>query len=395
MKHLISVIGALMIGLPGAAHSQTIELPKDAPRHREVQLTEVWRLGGDEEDVLLGRITGAMIDEQNQVFLVDRQLSQVLVINSDGELVSTLGRPGEGPGELGHPHAVIELADDAIGIIEGFPGRVIGLTRDGVPARDITFGGDVTDGGFNVLRECMRFGDRFIASTGRMVFDQETGKLTRNNTLGVYDSDGALVATIASHTRQSEMTRQVFDEAAEFSEFLQWTATADGLIYTTPVRDEYVITVRDFAGAVQRTIRRPFSPRRRSQAEKDKLTSDLKMVVNGQRLEVENKALAVDQVIRDLASADDGRLFVTNSYQHRSLLPPGTAARYDIISPQGQLLEELSLAMPGFDGTDDALVFLDGTYFLALLNYQAEETDDGEIEVGDEEPLTVVLLRIP
>ena len=157
----------------------------------------------------------------------------------------------------------------------------------------------------------------------------------------------------------------------------------------------------DKQGNVLRTLHRPFTPRKRSQDEKDGMSDDVRVVMNGQRLEVENKALDTDPVFRDLAVAADGRLFVTTCYQYRMQLPAGTAGKYDVITPTGEYVEELTLLVPDFDGDQDVLFFIDGTHFMVIKNFEAasDAMDGGgeeDEEVEDEaEPLSVIFLTMP
>ena len=131
------------------------------------------------------------------------------------------------------------------------------------------------------------------------------------------------------------------------------------------------------------------------------MTDDVRVVMNGQRLEVENKSLDVDQAIRNLGVASDGRLFVTNSYQYRAHLPEGTAGQYDVINPAGEFVETLTLLVPEFDGEQDVLYFLDGTHFMVIKNFEAASAamdGGGEEDEGVEEeaePLSVIFLAMP
>jgi len=400
-----SLLLAALLNITGSVFAAEVALPADPPARRTIELVEQWRLGDDEEDILLGVISHGVLGDAGQMYLVDRQLSQVLIIAPDGELLTTLGREGEGPGELNQPHAMLLLEDGAIGLIQGFPGRIIGINADGSPAGDITLGGGAEEGGFSFIRECVRIGDHFVANTGRMVFDMNTGKSDRTATLGVYDLQGTQTATIAEHTQEDDLNRQVFDEAADFSELNEWAAGPDGTVYTTPAHEEYVLTARDLQGTVRRTLRRPFTARKRTQAEKDELTNGINIVMNGQRMEVDNKSLDVDRAIRDLAVASDGRLFVTNCYQYRAHLPVGTAGRFDVISPQGEFVEELTLMVPDFDGGQDVLFFLDGKHFMVIKNYDSandamdagfgDEGREEQEEAVDVEPLAVIFLVMP
>lgn len=399
---ILLVLPALFLaGTKDAAGVEMIDLPADPPSRRTVTLAERWRLGGEDEEVLLGVITFAARDANGLVYLVDRQLSQVLVIGQDGELVTTLGREGDGPGELRQPHAMVLLDEGGVGVIQGFPGRIIGLHADGTPAGNTTLGGDPGEGGFGFLRECLRSGDLYVANTGRMVFDMGTGQADLTSTLAVYDLKGTQQAVVAEHSRASDLNRQVFDEAAEFSELIEWAVGPDGLVYTTPLHEAYRLTVRNLRGETLRTLQRPFTPRTRTRADKDELTNGINIVVNGQRQQVQNKALDMDPAIRDVAVAGDGRVFVTNCYENRTLLPRGMAGRYDVISPTGALLEELTLLVPGFNGKQDALLFLDGTHFVAVRNFDSAnatmdaQPDADADETGVAEPLEVIFLAMP
>ena len=404
---LSAAIGMLaLVGLATATTAAIVDLPADPPTRRTVALSEQWRIGADDEDVLLGVITGVVVDAAGQVYLVDRQLSQVVVMSPDGEYVATLGREGDGPGELRRPHMLVTL-DDAgtIGVVQGFPGKIIGLDAEGNPAGDITLGGNAAEGGFAFLRDCVRVGDRFYADTGRMTFDPETGKVNRTTSLAVFDREGQRVALLAEDSRANDMSKPSYDEAAEYTEFSTWAVGPDGRVYTTPERERFLLRVRDSEGAEVMTLQRPFTPRTRTADEKAEVASGIDFIQNGRRLEVETNVQDTDPAIRELEVGSDGRLYVTNCNNYRRYLPVGTAGRYDVISPEGKFLEELTVTVPGFNGEEDVLFFIDGTHFLVIRNFDdasdaldAGSGEDGEAdaEAADLEPapLKVIYLTL-
>ncbi len=66
-----------------------------------MNLEELWRVGGeDDEETVFGIITKVLIDDDNNIYLLDAQLSEISVFSPEGELINTLGREGEGPGDL-------------------------------------------------------------------------------------------------------------------------------------------------------------------------------------------------------------------------------------------------------------------------------------------------------
>jgi hypothetical protein len=395
----------LMFAACALAEPATVTLPAEPPAQRTVELEEQWRIGGeDEEEVLLGVVFDAMAGTHGDLFLIDRQLSQVLQYSSEGELMTTLGRQGDGPGELNLPHGMLLLEDGQIGVIQGFPGKVIILNADGTPGGEIHIGGSAEEGGFNFVRELARSGDHLLGARGRATFDQESGKSATTNTLAIMDMEGKDQVVVVEHSQESDMQRQVFDEAADFSEMDQWTVGDDGLLYTVPVRDEYTINVRNMEGELVRVLTREFRARKRTQDDKDELVSGMIIIMDGVRLEIENKALDNDPAIMGMNVARDGRLYVRNCYDQEILMKVGQAGRFDIISPAGEFVEQLTVAVPGFDGKKDRLVFLDGTTYVVIRNFdQAQQAmmagfgDDGEEDdsLDDAEPLEVVVYRVP
>lgn len=402
---LLVVSLLLMSAACALAEPATVTLPTEPPATRTVELEEAWRIGGDdEEEVLLGVVFDAMAGPHGDLFLIDRQLSQVLRYSSEGELLTTLGRQGDGPGELNLPHGMLLLEDGQIGVIQGFPGKIIILNEDGTPGGEIHVGGSAEEGGFNFVRELARSGDHLVGARGRATFDQETGKSVTTSTLAIMDLEGKDQVVVVEHIQENDMARQVFDEAADFSELDEWTVGDDGLLYTFPVRDQYTINVRNLKGELVRVMTREFQPRKRTQEDKDELVSGMIIVMNGVRQEVENKALDHDPAVMGLNVARDGRLYVRNCFDQDTLLKVGVAGRFDVISPDGQFVEQLTLTVPGFDGKKDRLVFLDGTTYVVIRNFdQAQQAmmagfgdeEEEDESLDDAEPLEVVVYRVP
>jgi hypothetical protein len=389
-----------------AVSAAPVELPVDPPASREVALEEIWRIGADDEDVLMGVIFDGKVDADGNTYLIDRQLSQVIVLDRDGEFVTTLGREGEGPGELRNPHGLFLMDQGRVGVIQGFPGRVTILNADDTPGGTIEIGGSAEEGGFNFVRALVKCGDHLVGAHGRAAFDMEKGKSVSTNTLSVMDMEGAQQVEICSHEQENDFQRRVFDEAAQFSELDTWSAWPGGLIYTAPVRDEYLIRVRDLDGSVVREMRRDFELRARDEEDKQELTDGMVIVMNGRRMEIESKALDTDPAIEAFEVAADGRLFVRTCWDARKLLADGVASRYDVISPEGEFIEQVSYIVPEFDNRDDRLVFMDGEHFLLIRNFDqaqdamgagfgGDEDEDAEEDLEEAEPIEVVLYRLP
>ncbi len=398
---------AVLIGTSSSAQPLEIVLPADSPDQRTIQLEELWRIGGDDEDFLLGVIASAVLDDEGNVFLLDTQLSQVLVINPDGEETGTISREGEGPGELTRPTGIFLNNQNQIGVTQGFPGKIVLLNMDDTPGGSIKLGSNPETGGFAFVGAAQKRGDHLVVHHGFGAFDMESGKVATTTVLTTVDGDGNETARFAEHIQERELTKQVFDEAANFSELDTWTMSKEN-VFTVPHRDRYLINVKSLDGSIEKVISRPFEPRKRIDEDKEEMASGFRMVVNGQTLEMEKHILDFDPALNNMYVADDGRLFVETCFQRTTRLSTGVAGRFDIISDEGKLVEELTLELDEFNPDQDRLVFLDGLHFLWVRNFQSasdamnsgfagddDSQDEALDELEDVEPLEVVFCRIP
>lgn len=91
---LTTAIGASLAGAGPPMHAQDRPLTADFP--------EVYRVGGlDAEDWAQFTRPGPVgFDGAGNLHVLDRGAFQVIAIDSEGELVRTVGRQGEGPGEF-------------------------------------------------------------------------------------------------------------------------------------------------------------------------------------------------------------------------------------------------------------------------------------------------------
>ncbi len=402
---LVAALTTLITLITCAAWAQpeNITIPADSPAQRTVQLEELWRVGGDdEEDILLGMVATGVLDDQGNMYLLDTQLSQVLVIDPAGQLTATLGNEGQGPGELSRPTGIFLNNQQQIGITKTFPGKIILLNIDGTPGGTITINQDSANGGYVFLGGLLKQGDNLVVLNGRAVFDTESGMINTLTRLSKIDEQGRETARFAEHADERNMLKQDYDEEANFSELTTWTVSPQ-FVFTTPERDQYIINVKNMDGELVRVISRPFQPRKRKSKDKDELKSSLTKLTRGTGIEMKIKILDHDQAILKMNVAADGRLFVQNCYQAAKHWPAGTAKKFDIIDDDGNFLEELTIELPGFDDQQDALVFIDGKHFLYLKGFEGAANNlratlmgnsGTNEEIEDIEPLKIILCRI-
>ena len=76
------------------------------------------------EEYLFGRVGSIAVDDDRRVFVLDWQAQHVRIFDSTGAYVETLGRRGEGPGELGGASSVALLPDGRVLVHEGTKSRI-------------------------------------------------------------------------------------------------------------------------------------------------------------------------------------------------------------------------------------------------------------------------------
>jgi hypothetical protein len=115
------------------ADSAGIEIVRNtaADRILEWSFSEVFSLGGDEvgDLALFRRSTKA--DEQGNVYVLDRGNHRILVFDSEGHHLRTLGREGGGPGELGIPVAFAVLPDGTVSVYDVRKHGLVSFGPDG------------------------------------------------------------------------------------------------------------------------------------------------------------------------------------------------------------------------------------------------------------------------
>ncbi|MGB1656825.1 MAG: 6-bladed beta-propeller [Longimicrobiales bacterium] len=109
-----AVLALGMTGVPAQGQT-TVELPA-ADRALSADFEEVYRVGSFDGDLweTFGEITGLSFDAAGNLFILDRQASQVTVVDARGSFVRTVGQAGEGPGEFRMPMAFTAMPDGSL-----------------------------------------------------------------------------------------------------------------------------------------------------------------------------------------------------------------------------------------------------------------------------------------
>jgi len=388
---LVLFLGAL-ISLPAVA--------EDAPT-RTLQLEEMWRIGGpDDEENLLGVVDRVLADDEGNLYLLDIQLVEVLVYDADGEYIHSLGKQGDGPGELRRANQVMFLPDGTVGIVQPFPGRVVKVDFEGLPAGEIRPGGDdPTSGGFFSINSAASYGDRIVLGGARMSRDEE--KFTATNFLGEFSDDGVAGRVYLEKVTTRQRGRREFVEKEWYFPHQAWALDGAGRVYVAPERNEYRIEVYGAPGDPERTLSRDFESWRRTDQEMERARQIAVPFMRRNRGNINFVMEPTEPDISALRATPDGSLWVLSSRGTREQ-PAGVHSTWDIFGKTGEFTGQVAVACEGQGGRDE--LFFPGHGLAVLIKEHAEarfaflgqggdNTSQEDLE-GDASPLEIICYRL-
>lgn len=330
-------------------------------------LRERWRID-ESSDVLLGDVQQVIADEQGNLYVLDRQLSQVQVFAPDGSHLRTLSREGEGPGESRQPGGLYFTPDGDLGIVQSFPGKIIRIDRSGDPRETMTVGkADPTGGGFYIIHSVQSRGG-VLAYSGGELTRSENG-MTPIDCLAFCNPDGSESARLLEKTGTDMMqTRRWVEKDEYFVHRGRWTLGPDGRLYAAPERDRYVVNVYAPDGTLQRVIEREFERRRRTDAEKDAI-GGARIRADGEEIRIEQVKDDYDPCIEELHVMDNGELWVLPS-RSTTDPPAGVMQVYDVFDPAGRFVRQVAVACEG-KAREDRLFVPSAAAMVLVKGYQA------------------------
>lgn len=321
------------------------EMNPATPSEGNVTLTphEAWRAGGDDEnDALFGVLSSVAVDEQDNVYVLDMQLSQVNVFDRTGKLLRTIGHEGEGPGEFRRANIMFLMPDGNVAVLQQMPGKLVTLTPDGRPGADFRGPGG-KDGGMIAYMDGGRAGSSIVLNTRSFV--QSSGGFSMEKALVMVGADGQTRATLFTAKAQQDMASMTNLDEKEMRG-LVWAGAKDGRVYTSDNFDAYTINVYSPDGKLERVIEREYTHRPRTKEEMEENKPRVTMRTgNGQRLQPNIKSSPTDRDVLRILPREDGSLWVLSS-RGANGQPQGTLATVDAFDVKGHFVKTFTFKLP-------------------------------------------------
>ena len=336
---------------------------------RTIELEQIWEVGGEDGDLILGVVNQVLIDDENNVYLLDGQLAEVHVVSPDGELLRTLGREGDGPGETRRPGDMAFLPDGTLGVLQSFPGKVIKLDRnDGTPAGEWTLS-DASTGGFFMMQILRYAGGNVVAGGVHQIIDQAAGKVTRKSFLATVDTESGLVGNEYVHRDVViDLTALRLDEnELAGGPENRFDVMPDGRVVVAIPRNGYEVSVFKPDGTLDLVFTREYESWQRDE---QALGIWQRILETVQRNQVPGAPMSWEDTepdVQALRVAPDGKVWIQTGHG-RWAPPDGVFTCFDVFTPDGKYAEEVRFVCDG-NPRSDALFFSGSEYVFRVAGF--------------------------
>jgi len=396
MKIITLVLALCALSIPAFADIPPALIDTDGPSEGIVtlDLEELWRAGGEDSEVLFGRISDVVRHSNGEVYVLDNQLCQVEVFGPDGQHRRTLSRQGDGPGEVRQPTGLVLLNDDLVGVGAGFPGKMVTLELDGTPIATRYPVGEPSDGNIGVMISLGAGGGLLAATGGRLVLNTAEASYAERF-LAISANGGEDFTRILERRTPLDTTGLSWDERADYYFDGRWDLSPDGLLYVPTERDRYVVSVFDATGELQRAFGRDLKPRKRTDEDKRQADPviDVAALINRDRWDICDHDPSISRV---MVNPDDGTVWVLTP-NGADEQPDGILETWDVFGPTGEFLRQA--AVPLGHEIRDGACYLGGDHRLLVIrgtgsSFHGDAEEQAAEDEEEIEPLELICYRI-
>ncbi|MBP2681191.1 MAG: hypothetical protein H6Q78_1054 [Candidatus Krumholzibacteriota bacterium] len=356
---------------------------------------ELWRAGGEGDDeVLFGVISQITTDSRGNVYILDSQLNQVMILSPNGEQIRAIGREGEGPGEFQRPSDLFLTADGNVAVLQRMPGRIVLLTPEGEPLGNMRIP-ETAEGGMQMFSNGRLAGENVVLNVSR--FARRDDGFDTINSLFSVDREGNLVSTFFAKKDEGNFANMVFDEKKMGPGALVWSAGLDGRVYTSDSFDGYRYQVWSPAGKLERVVEKEYTPRKRSSEEMKRYAPVVRIQQGDRAQSPEVKASETDRDIQQIFPRGNGEVWVLSSMGAFGP-PPGAIASFDVFDGTGKFTGRTAFNGTGSYAEDGLYLVGDRLYVVTGLRsarramFGASEGAAGEGE--DTEQMEVICYEL-
>jgi hypothetical protein len=345
----------------------------------EYELQEVWRIPSETADdsLIFGVVEDVAEDHQGNVLVLDGQLLRVLVISPTGKILRTMGRAGDGPGELRKPARLCVRSDGSVAVLEPQAHRGVLFNEEGIPLREWRLELDGTPG----ARILAAVPTKNLYAVALMTFFAENDELRRTVVAQIFSSDGVMQRELVRQYRAMPRTRPPRNVEETGADLVVWDADDDGRVLVSPTWRDYTLDIYDAeSGALRMVVTRAYEPLARTPEEIEEQREYFESYYGGKD-RVEAVVSPVYRTIVEVIMNSDGTTWVCSSRGWKQV-GQGVASRYDVFDREGRYIREAVLL--GHVSPDDDEPYLIGSRFVNVAGRDVAATASVGMEVGQE-----------
>ncbi|MEZ4386127.1 MAG: hypothetical protein R3D98_00840 [Candidatus Krumholzibacteriia bacterium] len=336
----------------------------------------VWDIPGETGQYLLGGLlVDAGWDLRGNLCFVDYKNRDLKLFSADGRFLRTLGREGEGPGEVTDARLLLRHEDGRLGLLQKFPAKVVWLEPDGDPGGELALV-NTLDGpagqGYLSLPHAVQYPGGLMGYLA--VMSLTSAGPTEHHWIAPINADGTVGKPLWQREEPQAAARpdgRIHEADLYYLWAARWAPDGHGGAWLAPERDRYRIVHLAADGAELQVLERPYTAPDRDDLGRYQAREQLVR----KRIPRDRLVLADhDPVVGRLRRSDENLLWVDLSLGGRGP-EPGTIAELDVWSRDGRWLARRRL-VGDFDPNLDQRLFLDDRHVLVL-----RATDAGEVRL--------------
>lgn len=346
------------------------------PAQVAVTLKEQWRLSDTADSLLIGDIIDAASDAAGNVFLLDFKLQSVAVIGSQGELLRTIGGPGDGPGETRMASRLFIEPDGRVGLLDAMSSQLVWFDASGRPLSAGHLRLNADGSGALLTYDARRCVGGYVAAF--MVRDETQRSRAFQVALVRVPDDGAAPVILyrAADKAASAMGTQVAEVDTYNFVYNTWDVDGAGSVYLAPDRDRPRVLVLPAGGGEPAEIKLVTGRRKRTAAEKARVAARFTKQGGGKEWQIAD----ADQFVDHLWCDELGRVWV-HTPSPEPAVGAGVFVSYDVYTAAGEYLQRVELRGPD-DARRDNWFLLPGRRVVVVRNARDGESVEGQEVVG-------------
>jgi len=330
----------------------------------EYELREVWRLESERADgtVVFGTVNKVVEDGAGNVYLLDTQLATIHVVSPSGQYVHSIGRKGEGPGELNRPTDVLVTSWGTIGAVDLRAGKAVLFNPDGLLSREIR--PQLTGSGQTWLIRLLPVPAGFVACVGsRSLADNS---YVQSKAIQLLGRDGAVAGQVFQDSIVVDMHGRFAFEEEKVDAVYLLDVDQDGRIFASRSFNQYEICIYAADGRLELVTRREYTPLERTAEE----LRDEQAYWQAYYRNAEIRVSKYNRTVAEVDAKQDGSCWVVNSRGWREA-PVGVADCVDVFDHEGRYIRKACLR-GDVSPEDDLVFFLDNRVVVVTSGVEAE-----------------------